>query len=206
VALALAAYAVLEHRGLVGAAWRIADDPDVSRLVPYAGAAGAVLGLAVFLPLPSAPRMELLFGGVAFFVTMAGWTFVGPERTRGARRVLGSTALAYGGALWLIALATSPAEAWRTALASGPLCVLLATAGVVNVFVSSRGGDRRGWQLAAAICVLATVLLLRLLGSALASPLGIAGSLLALGALFLVAGYLAPQPPARHEERDAPGA
>jgi hypothetical protein len=203
-ALALAAYALLEQRGVVRATWRLADDPRVSHYVPYAAAAGALLGLAVFLPLESVPRSRLLFGGVAFLVTAAAWAFVGPERTRGPRRVLGSTALAYGGALWLIALGSSPAEAWRTALASGPICVLLAVAGVANLFVSSRSGDRRGWQVAAAICVLATVLLLSLLGSALTSPLGIAGSLLALGALFLLAGYLAPQPPARGEERDAP--
>lgn len=203
-ALALAAYALLEQRGVVRATWRLADDPRVSHYVPYAAAAGALLGLAVFLPLESVPRSQLLFGGVVFLVTAAAWAFVGPERTRGPRRVLGSTALAYGGALWLIALGSSPAEAWRTALASGPICVLLAVAGVANLFVSSRGGDRRGWQVAAAICVLATVLLLSLLGSALTSPLGIAGSLLALGALFLLAGYLAPQPPARGDERDAP--
>jgi hypothetical protein len=202
-ALALAAYAALEHVGIVRAAWRLADDPRVSRALPYVAAAGALLGLAVFLPVHSVPRAQLLFGGVAFLVTTAAWAFVGPGRTRGPRRVLGSTALAYGGALWLIAFGSSPAEAWRTALASGPICVLLAVAGVANLFVSSRGGDRRGWQVAAAICVLATVLLLSLLGSALTSPLGIAGSLLALGALFLVAGYLAPQPPAGSGEPEA---
>lgn len=36
-----------------------------------------------------------------------------------------------------------------------------------------------------------------MLGSLALSPMGIVGSLLGMGALFLMAGYLAPQPPAR---------
>jgi drug/metabolite transporter (DMT)-like permease len=78
--------------------------------------------------------------------------------------------------------------------------VLVAALGVGFLFWNSRLGERTAWQAAAVICVAAMVKLLFSLGGAFLSPLGIAGALLCMGALFLLAGYLAPLPPDRRPE------
>ena len=76
------------------------------------------------------------------------------------------------------------------------LPVLVAAVGVGCLFLSARRQRRQAWVVSAVACVLASLKLLALVGGALFSPLGAALSLLSMGGLFLLAGYLAPLPPA----------
>jgi len=91
----------------------------------------------------------------------------------------------------------SPALAFELAWRSYLLPVALAAVGVGFLFLSTRAHRRLAWQVSAVVCVVAMLKLLLSLGSWALSPMGIVGSLLGMGALFLLAGYLAPQPPAR---------
>ena len=103
--------------------------------------------------------------------------------------------------LWSYAL---PAASLRgvggRAFTEMPLPMIWGVLGVSLLVFFSRKGDRAGWQVAAGGCALATVKLLLVVGNALLSPLGVALGLLGMGALLLLAGYVAPQPPVTKEE------
>lgn len=103
--------------------------------------------------------------------------------------------------VWGHSVAQGGAVGWPAAMGAASLPVVLTALAVAFVFRSSRDGDRLVWQAAAGLCVLALLKLLASVGSAGLSAIGLAGGLLAIGVLFLLAGYLAPLPPA--DERDA---
>lgn len=196
-AAALLAHVGLEASGRLREPWAVAP-PGRAAFLEAASVGGLLLALAVLVPRGRAPPVHLL-GGAVFATSWLAWWRHGLWPPAGARRVFATAAVAYGGAVWLLGLVGGPDGMWQRALDSRWPCVLLAAAGVANVFVSSRAGDRTGWKAAGVVCIAAVALLFSRLGSALTSPLGIAGSLLATGALFLVAGYLAPLPPPRDE-------
>jgi uncharacterized membrane protein len=93
------------------------------------------------------------------------------------------------------AIEGSAQEALRLTLSSQLLPVLLAAVAVGFLFHASRTGQRPTWGAAAAVCAASSVKLVVSLGSALLSPIGVAASLLGMGALLLLAGYVAPLPP-----------
>lgn len=110
--------------------------------------------------------------------------------------------------VWGHSVAAGGAVGWPAAMRAASLPVVLTALAVAFVFKSSREGDRLVWQAAAGLCVLALLKLLASVGSAGLSAIGLAGGLLAIGVLFLLAGYLAPLPPADKGdagEASAPG-
>lgn len=93
--------------------------------------------------------------------------------------------------------ATGAGMPWKALLSSPILPVVLSAAGVYWLLRSVREQNRPDWIVAAGLCVGAMVTALAQIDGSLFSPLGGALSLLAIGLLFLVAGYWAPLPPAR---------
>lgn len=194
----LVAYTLLERRGALQRLWR--------RQGPAAVRAAATAQLAVvgsfvpLLPWPQTSKAALAGGGLAFAACWLAWLACGEPVRSTVRRVACGTALLIGGYLCAVGLATSMARAWADARGSTLLPLLTAAFAVACLFGAARRLDRSAWQAAAVVCAASTVKLLTSVGSASLSPLGIALSLLGMGALFLVAGYLAPLPPNRADD------
>ena len=138
------------------------------------------------------PMAQWLAGPVAVGMLVV-WARVGEGLTPGVRRVLAALATVVCGYVWV---ATLQGAGWAMARHSILLPVLVAAVGVVCLFLSARQLQRSAWLVSAGACVLSSLKLLTLVGGALFSPMGAALSLLSMGALFLLAGYLAPLPPA----------
>ncbi len=169
--------ASLAHVGLLGA-----PVPMVIGAWPWTGAPAG---------------MEWVLAVLAFYAALGTWRLLGegvPDETRGVAVAAAGVAMGY---VAVRGLTDAPQLAFGLAWTSYLLPVALAAVGVVHLFLSTRGHRRLAWQVSAVICAGAMVKLLLSLGSLALSPMGIVGSLLGMGALFLLAGYLAPQPPAR---------
>ena len=159
----------------------------------------AVAFVGLLAALPGADAVALGVGLAAWLAGWWTWARSGAGVPAGIREVLGAAAAVIGIHVWTAAFLVEPARALDEAFSSHLLPVLLAAVGVAFLFLGSRRGRRDAWQAAAVVCGGAMAKLLPSLGGVLLSPLGIAGSLLGMGALFLLAGYLAPLPPARAE-------
>lgn len=164
----------------------------------------AVISFLGLLPWPGQADVTMptvLLSGLAFLAAWLSWLVYSAQGSRAVRQVVASALALVGGYAWLYELleGLSPAQAWGVVANSALLPVLLTAVGVAYVFQNSKQGHRAAWQAAATVCVLAMVKLLLSLGAASLSPLGIAGSLLGMGALFLLAGYVAPLPPPSSE-------
>jgi len=110
------------------------------------------------------------------------------------RNVWACTAILVGSFVWLMGALNTPAQAWSNMWVSTLLALLLAINGVAWLVYGAKSSNRSVWKTAAVVCVIAVIKLVLGMGGGAASPTGIAGSLLGVGALFLLAGYLAPIP------------
>ncbi len=186
--------------------WRVVTtmpaEPHRTRLTPsllaHASMFCAIVPLVLAADHSDTTDVWLLAAG-AFYVALLTWWRLGDDVPAEARQVLVASvgvAVAYVVARGVI---QAPALAFELAWRSYLLPVALAAVGVAFLFLSTRAHRRLAWQVSAVVCVMAMVKLLLSLGSWALSPMGIVGSLLGMGALFLLAGYLAPQPPARED-------
>lgn len=194
----LVAYALFERRGDLHRLWR-RQGPATIRAAATAqlAIAGSVVPL---LPWAATSKPAWAAGGLAFAACWLAWLAWGDPVRAAVRRVACGTALLIGGYLCAVGLATSTGRAWTDAWDSTLLPVLIAAFAVACLFDAARRLDRGAWQASAIVCAASTVKLLASVGSASLSPLGIALSLLGMGALFLIAGYLAPLPPSRSSQ------
>ncbi|RZI58714.1 MAG: DUF2339 domain-containing protein [Rubrivivax sp.] len=147
--------------------------------------------------------VEWVLAAAAFYAALLTWRMLGegvPAEVRSVAVATAGVAMAY---VVVRGLTDAPQLAFELAWRSYLLPVALAAVGVGFLFLSTRGGRRLAWQVSAAVLAGSAVKLLLSLGSLALSPMGIVGSLLGMGALFLLAGYLAPQPPAKGELIDA---
>jgi len=148
----------------------------------------------------AAGAMSLL---ISTLVAVGAWSTSRATQTATVRWTVGAFIGSLLLLLWSYAL---PVASLRgvggRAFTEMPLPMIWGVLGVSLLVYFSRKGDRAGWQVAAAGCALATVKLLLVVGNALLSPLGVSLGLLGMGGLLLLAGYIAPQPPAVTEEDD----
>lgn len=206
VASSWSVVALLAVAGTAVCAWVLAHArfmttvPAEPRLTPsllaHAAMFCAIVPLVWAAELSETTAVWLLVAG-AFYVALLTWWRLGDGVPAEARQVLVASvgvAVAYVVARGVI---QSPSLAFELAWRSYLLPVALAAVGVAFLFLSTRAHRRLAWQVSAVVCVVAMLKLLLSLGSWALSPMGIVGSLLGMGALFLLAGYLAPQPPAR---------
>lgn len=200
-ALAGVAWVALASRGVMGAVWGLADDTSLRHAAAPLAHALALLALVLLAALPTQTAGGgVALSGLAFLACLLSWVWRGQGVPPGVRQVVASALALVGLIAWSTALGGAPDEAWHATWSSHLLPVLLTAMGVVFLFHSSRRGERATWQAAAALCLLAMVKLLLSLGSALMSPIGTAASLLGMGALLLLAGYLAPLPPSERQD------
>lgn len=167
--------------------------------IAHVGLLGAPVPMVIGAwPWTGAPAgMEWVLAVAAFYAALGTWRLLGegvPDEARGVAAAAAGVAMGY---VAVRGLTDAPQLAFGLAWSSYLLPVALAAVGVVYLFLSTRGHRRLAWQVSAVLCAGAMVKLLLSLGSLALSPMGIVGSLLGMGALFLLAGYLAPQPPAR---------
>lgn len=195
--LALAAHVWLVNWRVLARLWRLEDDAQLLGLAVPMTNLLAALALALWIALPEmSGAAGITLALLAFLASVLTWVVHGGVIDLGVRRVVGSSVAIVGLFSWLTAAAEgSTQSALRLTLSSQLLPVLLTTVAVGFLFHASRAGQRLAWGAAAAVCALSSVKLVLSLGSALLSPLGVAASLLGMGALLLLAGYLAPLPP-----------
>jgi uncharacterized membrane protein len=195
--LGFVGFAWMVDLGLIHRLWRL----DATRsLGPTPGLTSTlgVLAAALALLIPEQKSAQALWlSGAALPLACHAWARFSKTPEASVRGVCAATLALLGGYFWIALHFGSSEHAWFLLTTSELLPVLTAALGVGFLFWNSRLGERRAWQAAAAICVAAMVKLLFSLGAAFLSPLGIAGALLCMGALFLLAGYLAPLPPQR---------
>ncbi|MDH0863867.1 DUF2339 domain-containing protein [Mitsuaria sp. GD03876] len=148
---------------------------------------------------PSAETTQAVWwlAAIAFFAALATWRMLGDAVPVEARRVATAALGVAMGYVVVRGATDGPDAAFPLAWESYLLPLALAAVGVASLFLSTRRRERLAWQVSAVVCAIAMAKLLLSLGSWAFSPMGIVGSLLGMGALFLLAGYLAPQPPAR---------
>ncbi|WP_431263368.1 DUF2339 domain-containing protein [Roseateles chitinivorans] len=162
----------------------------------------ALLGSAIPLVLAAWPdagtnSVEWVLAAASFYAALVTWWKLGDGVPAQVRSVAATAAGVAMGYVVVRGLTDTPQQAFLLAWSSYLLPVALAAVGVAFLFLSTRGGRRLAWQVSAAVLAGSAVKLLLSLGSLALSPMGIVGSLLGMGALFLMAGYLAPQPPAK---------
>ncbi|ANH68639.1 DUF2339 domain-containing protein [Mitsuaria sp. 7] len=179
-----------------------APSAKASYLTPHSVAFAALLGSPIPLVLATwtdvgTNRVEWVMAAAAFYAALATWWKLGEGVPAQVRSVAASAAGVAMGYVIVRGLTDSPPYAFELAWRSYLLPVALAAVGVAFLFLSTRGGHRLAWQVSAVVLAGSAVKLLLSLGSLALSPMGIVGSLLGMGALFLMAGYLAPQPPAK---------
>ncbi len=170
--------------------------------IPNLALLGALLAALALLPFErvAAPTTVIDFFVTAQFGLVFAVSWITAQRLvtpidPGVRRVIATTGLIIACFVWVLAFGSGWWDAWNAANSSALLTLLAAAAGVALLIHQSRSGNAAAWRASAAVCVIGMLKLLSLVGSALLSPIGIAGSLLGMGALFLGAGYIAPQPP-----------
>lgn len=171
-------------------------------VTPYSVAHAALLGSPVPLVLAAWPHvgtnsLEWVMAAASFYAALVTWWKLGegvPAQVRSVAALAAGVAMGY---VVVRGLTDPPQLAFELAWNSYLLPVALAAVGVGFLFLSTRSGRRLAWQVSAVVLAGSAVKLLLSLGSLALSPMGIVGSLLGMGALFLLAGYLAPQPPAR---------
>ncbi len=192
--LGLAAYALLFSTEMRGARHRLhLPATRLDGFVPHSLLPGVLLCLV--------PHEVYMAGGleltpVAVAAALIGWVWSAGEARRG--RVMAVAGLV--AALAAVVLAYSwpysvHREAWTQVADTVALAVAWAAVGVGMLFLASRRHDRTMWQLAAGGCVLSLLALAAAAGSWHFSALGGSVALIGIGALFLLAGYLAPMPP-----------
>lgn len=137
--------------------------------------------------------MAQAVAGPVALLMLAVWVRAGEGLSHDVRRVLAALSAVVFAYVWI---AQWQGSGWSLARHSILLPVLVAAVGVACLFLSARHQQRQAWVVSAVACVLSSLKLLALVGGALFSPLGAALSLLSMGGLFLLAGYLAPMPPA----------
>jgi hypothetical protein len=170
-------------------------------VTPYSVAHAALLGSPIPLVLAAWPHtgtnsVEWLLAAASFYAALVTWWKLGEGVPAEVRSVAASAAGVAMGYVVVRGLTDPPPLAFELAWNSYLLPVALAAVGVGFLFLSTRGGRRLAWQVSAVVLAGSAIKLLLSLGSLALSPMGIVGSLLGMGALFLMAGYLAPQPPA----------
>ena len=181
------------------------DAPTAREVFITATSTAHVAGLVSPVPLViaawpwtgSAGGAEWVLAGASFYAALGTWWKLGeglPAQVRDI--VVAATGVAMGYVV-VRGVTDAPQLAFPLAWDSDLLPVALAAVGVGFLFLSTRGGRRLAWQVSAGVLAGSAVKLLLSLGSLALSPMGIVGSLLGMGALFLMAGYLAPQPPSR---------
>ena len=181
------------------------DAPTAREVFITATSTAHVAGLVSPVPLViaawpwtgSAGGAEWVLAGASFYAALGTWWKLGeglPAQVRDI--VVAATGVAMGYVV-VRGVTDAPQLAFPLAWDSDLLPVALAAVGVGFLFLSTRGGRRLAWQVSAGVLAGSAVKLLLSLGSLALSRLGIVGSLLGMGALFLMAGYLAPQPPSR---------
>lgn len=195
--LALVVKVWLTNGRVLARLWRLEDDSVLRGLVIPMTHLLAVLAVALWVALPDmSGAAGITLALLAFLASVLTWVVHGGVIDVGVRRVAGASFAIVGLFSWLTAASQgSTQSALRLTLSSQLLPVLLTGVAVAFLFHASRAGQRLAWGAAAAVCALSSVKLLLSLGSALLSPLGVAASLLGMGALLLLAGYLAPLPP-----------
>jgi uncharacterized membrane protein len=200
--LAGVAHVALNRAGLLVRFWRLGDGTKMHRAVPPMAHGLAAWSVLLLVSLVSSEASPVILGAglAAYLAGWWTWARSGEGIARNVRDVLACAAAVIGLHAWAMAFAVAPDRALHETLSSHLLPVVLAAVGVAFLFVSARRGRRDAWQAAAVLCGVAMAKLLLSLGGVLFSPLGIAGSLLGMGALFLLAGYLAPLPPSAQEE------
>jgi hypothetical protein len=198
--LGFVGFAWLVDSGLLHRLWRL-DATRSLGLTPGLASTFAVVIAVLALLIPEHKSVAALWlSGAALFLACHAWARFSELPKASVRGVLAATLQLVGGYFWIALYFGSSEHAWFLLTTSELLPVLVAALGVGFLFWNSRLGERTAWQAAAVICVAAMVKLLFSLGGAFLSPLGIAGALLCMGALFLLAGYLAPLPPDRRPE------
>lgn len=191
--LGLALHAQGRAAGWLERVWQAPDEVEVrptATEVAHLGLVAAAMLMALIGQV--SPMAQALAGPVAL-LTLAVWVRAGEGLSHDVRRVLGALTAVVFAYVWV---AEWQGMGWPLARHSILLPVLVAAVGVACLFLSARRQRRQAWLVSAVACVLSSLKLLALVGGALFSPLGAALSLLSMGGLFLLAGYLAPMPPA----------
>ena len=191
--LGLALHAHGRAAGWLDRVWRTPADVEVrptATEVAHLGLVAAAMLMALIGEV--APMAQALAGPVALLM-LAVWVRVGDGLAHDVRRVLAALTAVVLAYVWV---AEWQGMGWTLARHSILLPVLVAAVGVGCLFLSARRQRRQAWVVSAVACALSSLKLLALVGGALFSPLGAALSLLSMGGLFLLAGYLAPLPPA----------
>lgn len=191
--LGLALHAQARAVGWLDRVWRtpsaVLVRPNATE-VAHLGLGAAAMLMALIGQL--APSAQALAGPVALLM-LAVWVRAGEGWALDVRRVLAALSAVVFAYVWV---AQWQGSGWSLARHSILLPVLVAAVGVACLFLSARHQQRQAWVVSAVACVLSSLKLLALVGGALFSPWGAALSLLSMGGLFLLAGYLAPMPPA----------
>ena len=181
------------------------DAPGAKEVFISATSMAHAAGLASPVPLViaawpwtgSAGGAEWVLAGASFYAALVTWWKLGEGVPAQVRHIVAAATGVAMGYVVVRGVTDAPQFAFPLAWDSYLLPVALAAIGVGFLFLSTRSGRRLAWQVSAAVLAGSAVKLLLSLGSLALSPMGIVGSLLGMGALFLLAGYLAPQPPAR---------
>jgi uncharacterized membrane protein len=197
VTLGLVAAVWAASSGALGRLWRITDDTPLRQLGLAVANVLPAFAVVIWVTLPDMKGADVVvLGFIAFLACMITWTVHAVGVDAGIRHVAGTSFALIGLFGWgVAAMDGTPAAALHSTLDSQLLPVLLTTMAVGFLFHASRTGQRIMWRAAALVCAASSVKLLVSLGSALLSPIGVAASLLGMGALLLLAGYLAPLPP-----------
>lgn len=191
--LGLALHAQARAAGRLDRLWHTPAEVEVrptATEVAHLGLVAAAMLMALIGAL--APMAQVCAGPVALLM-LAVWVRAGEGLSPDVRRVLAALTAVVFAYVWV---AQWQGMGWSQARHSILLPVLVAAVGVACLFLSARRQRRQAWVVSAVACVLSSLKLLALVGGALFSPLGAALSLLSMGGLFLLAGYLAPMPPA----------
>ncbi|MEJ5898440.1 DUF2339 domain-containing protein [Aquabacterium sp. G14] len=192
--LGLALLAQGRAAGWLDRVWRTPAEVEVRPTATESAHLGLVAAAMLMALIGEvAPMAQVLAGPVALWM-LAVWVRAGEGLAHDVRRVLAALTAVVFAYVWVAQW--QQGMGWSLARHSILLPVLVAAVGVACLFLSARRQRRQAWVVSAVACVLSSLKLLALVGGALFSPLGAALSLLSMGGLFLLAGYLAPLPPA----------
>jgi hypothetical protein len=193
--MGFAAYALVFSTNQVPLRQRlIAASTRLDRLVPWTLLPGALLCLS--------PHEDYMRGGIeltplAVAAALAAWVLSADKSKKGPVLVVAGMSAALAAVVLAYAWPHSVhTEAWERAFDTVALAVAWAAVAVGMLFLASKRRDRAMWQFSAAGCVLALLALAVAAGSWGFSVLGGSAALIGIGSLFLLAGYLAPLPPA----------
>lgn len=193
--LGLATYALVLSSDPVQLRRRLNVAPArIDKMVDRMLLPGALLCL---VPHQDYMRGGLELTGLAVAAALAVWVLSADARKKGPVMVVAGMTAALAAVVLAYAWPHAVSDkAWEQVADSVALAVAWAAVAVGMLFLASKRGDRTMWQFSAAGCVLALMALAVAAGSWGFSVLGGSVALIGIGALFLLAGYLAPMPPA----------